>query len=144
MSENSLVKVNKSEQIRNMLSTGAKRAEICKALEVQYQFVVNVEKKMKENAGKEPKVIEVVKPEHVVIASNMNSKSGSIRYLLECGYQKATIAKQLGVLYQFVRNVEVKMSEVKVVNVDLLKNNLNNLDKDQLEEIKKYLKGIKK
>lgn len=41
--------------------------------------------------------------------SNCTTKSGRIRYLLSIGWSRSQVAKEVGVIYQFVRNVELSV-----------------------------------
>jgi len=143
LNETNVKQESKSSKIRELLTQGVKRAEIVKQLGVQYQFVMNVEKRMKAQIDKPEKVVEIVSDEHKEIYSVISSKSAQIRYLLNQGYLKTTIYKELGILYQFVRNVEEKMKERKEVNVDLLKNTINNCTQEQLKELGTYIKELK-
>ena len=45
------------------------------------------------------------------VLARMTTKSGRIRYLLSLGWTRRQVADKVGVIYQFVRNVE--MSTVK-------------------------------
>lgn len=50
--------------------------------------------------------VELNKSQSTTLA-RMTTKSGKIRYLLSLNWTRSQVAKKVGVIYQFVRNVEL-------------------------------------
>ena len=49
----------------------------------------------------------IVTAEHQAKLDSLKTKSDKIRYMTAEGYNRSEIAKHIGVIYQFVRNVQV-------------------------------------
>jgi hypothetical protein len=134
--------VTKSEWIRRLLKMGVKRGKICKILEVQYPMVLGVEKRMNEQKDKPEKVKEDL-PVDIATASKTRieggtSKSEVIRDLLKAGYGRAAISRGINVPYPMVMGVEKRMNEVKPVDMDGIKAQIDKCTEDQIVELLAY------